>query len=311
MKDNNDLQDLKNMGFDNQMVDLSSHESDLPTLSSKIESNGSQESNYNNNNILDLKEPPSSISSSDQQDQQQPKPTDPTQKFISKLLCVFSFIRPYFKITYKDVKQRVISSFKPINNSFFEIAQSKPDLYGPFWIYTTLIYVIAAGGALSYYFTKSNSQNYFQLFVPVAGTILYTFGFGFPLAFWLCLKFFGVLLKYVTVICIYGYSLTCFIPVLIICSCGFGWVQWLFLTYAILNSTGFVLINLWNLIKGMENKKKYIFIGVLVTCQLIFYLTVKLYFFGSFTSEDNKSTSGLNNNTNQNTNTNVNNPTQN
>lgn len=283
MKDNNDLQDLQNIGFNNQMVDLSSHESSLPTLSSKIGGEAEKPS-LSHDNILDLKEPPSQISNSDQSTSSntQEKPTDPTQKFINKLLCVFSFIRPYFKVTYNDVKQRIIFSFKPINNSFYEIAESKPDLYGPFWIYTTLIYVIAAGGALSYYFT--NSKNYFQLFVPVAGTILYTFGFGFPLCFWLCLKFFGIIMKYVTIICIYGYSLTCFIPVLVICSCGYGWVQWLFLTYGILNSTGFFLINLWNIIKGLENKKKYIFIGILAFCQFVFYLTLKLYFFGSFGS---------------------------
>ena len=41
------------------------------------------------------------------------------------------------------------------NKSFYKIVNDKPDLYGPFWIYTTLIYVMAAGGALSYYFTNN------------------------------------------------------------------------------------------------------------------------------------------------------------
>ena len=122
--------------------------------------------------------------------------------------CIFRFIKPYFKVTFNDIKARIISSFKPIKNDFLKIAEDKPDLYGPFWIYTTLIYVIAAGGALSYYFTNS-ANNYFQMFVPVAGSILYSFGFGFPLVLWLCMKFFNISMKYVSLICLYGYSLFC------------------------------------------------------------------------------------------------------
>ena len=203
--------------------------------------------------------------------------------YVDKLLCIFNFIRPYFKVTFNDIKDRVKRSFIPIKNDFLDIAEKNPDLYGPFWIYTTLIYVIAAGGALSYYFTNS-SNNYFQMFVPVAGTILYSFGFGFPFALWLCMKIFKVEMKYISLICLYGYSLCCLIPVLILCSTGFGWIQWLCLIYGIANSTAFVLINLWNLIKEVEQKNRYIFLGIFCGGQFILFLILKLYFFGSFNS---------------------------
>ena len=209
-----------------------------------------------------------------------------TKSYIDKILCIFSFIRPYFKVTFNDIKARIIKSFVPINNSFFDIAVEHPDLYGPFWIYTTLIYVIAAGGALSYYFTNS-VNNYFQAFVPVAGSILYFFGFGFPFVMWLCLRIFKNEMKYVSLICLYGYSLTCFIPVLILCACGFAWVQWLLLLYGIVNSTAFVMLNLWNHIRSIEEKKKYIFLGIFGTGQFILFLILKFYFFGSFKSNSN------------------------
>ena len=209
-----------------------------------------------------------------------------TKSYIDKILCIFSFIRPYFKVTFNDIKTRIIKSFVPINNSFFNIAVEHPDLYGPFWIYTTLIYFIAAGGALSYYFTNS-VNNYFQAFVPVAGSILYFFGFGFPFVMWLCLRIFKNEMKYVSLICLYGYSLTCFIPVLILCACGFAWVQWLLLLYGIANSTAFVMLNLWNHIRTIEEKKKYIFLGIFGAGQFILFLILKFYFFGSFKSNSN------------------------
>ena len=220
------------------------------------------------------------------QKESEAKDSKTTKSYIDKILCIFSFIRPYFKVTFNDIKTRIIKSFIPINNSFFDIAVEHPDLYGPFWIYTTLIYVIAAGGALSYYFTNS-VNNYFQAFVPVAGSILYFFGFGFPFVMWLCLRIFKNEMKYVSLICLYGYSLTCFIPVLILCACGFAWVQWLLLLYGIANSTAFVMLNLWNHIRSIEEKKKYIFLGIFGAGQFILFLILKFYFFGSFKSNSN------------------------
>ena len=268
--------------------DINNQIGDLPILDSKIRINDEKKPEQSNTE----KDPIPPISENSQMETQPMEKVEntseaeaqketPSKSYIDKLLCIFNFIRPYFKVTYNDIKTRIIKSFIPIRNDFIDIAINTPDLYGPFWIYTTLIYVIAAGGALSYYFTNS-VNNYFQLFVPVAGSILYSFGFGFPFALWLCMKVFKIEMKYVSLICLYGYSLTCFVPVLILCSSGFGWIQWIFLTYGIANSTAFILINLWNLIKTLEEKNKYIFIGILAGGQFILFLVLKLYFFGSF-----------------------------
>ena len=271
--------------FNNQMIKLE-EKPDLDTLDSKITINDNeQQKGQDGGNVFgDSVEPKKEFEQMMQVEntsEQEAKKEVESSSYINKLLCVFRFIRPYFKVTYDEIKNRIKCSFKPINNDFLKIAEEYPDLYGPFWIYTTLIYVIAAGGALSYYFTNS-ANNYFQMFVPVAGSILYSFGFGFPFALWLCMKIFKLKMNYVSLICLYGYSLCCLIPVLILCSTGFGWIQWLFLTYGIANSTAFVLINLWNIIKSLEERNKYIFLGIFGGGQLILFLILKFYFFGSF-----------------------------
>ena len=279
--------DLNKEEFNNQMIDLT-HQENLPTLDNKITMNDEQkqetsnsENNTNSSPFENNQMETQQMDKVENTSEEETKKEAPSKSFLEKLLCVFNFIRPYFKITYNDIKTRIIKSFIPIKNDFLDIVSEKPDLYGPFWIYTTLIYVIAAGGALSYYFTNA-VNNYFQLFVPVAGSILYSFGFGFPFVLWLCLKIFKIEMKYVSLICLYGYSLTCFVPVLILCASGFGWIQWILLTYGIANSSAFILINLWNLIKSLEQKNKYIFIGILCGGQFILFLVLKLYFFGSF-----------------------------
>ncbi len=204
--------------------------------------------------------------------------SDMKKSYIEKMLCFLNYFRQYFRITTNQVEQRIISSFKPYNSKFYEEASNNPDLYGPFWIYTTLIFVIASGGSLSKYFNGDNSKNYFQSFVRGAGSLIYIFGFGFPFLIWGYMKFIGEVISYFYILCIYGYSFSPFIPIIILCSCGINVIQWILLCYAIANSTLFVITNLWKEINKQEQKKKYSLIGIIVALQFILFLILKLYF---------------------------------
>lgn len=202
--------------------------------------------------------------------------------WIDKMLCCLNFLRKYFSITSLEVRQRLVQSFIPFNSGFYEICVNKPDLYGPFWIYTTLVFVIAACGSLSSYFQNQIDQNFYQQFVPIAGTTVYSIGFGLPLLLYILLKFFGEKISYFSTVCIYGYSLCVFIPVTIICSCGNVYVQWIFLSYGVLASTSFILFNFWKIFSIQTGNKKYILIGIVIIVQVVLFLLLKLYFFETF-----------------------------
>ena len=226
---------------------------------------------------------------------------------IEKLLCFLNYFRDYFKITTNDIKKRLILSFNPLKNEFYKETINKPDLYGPFWIYTTLIFVICAGGSLSKYFQGAKTENFFTKFVPTATSIIYTIGFLIPFVIYLAYRFINnnnnnyipqtneinnssnlssssnERPKYMVILCIYGYSLTPFIPVMILCSCGIEFIQWILLIYGFGSSTGFVLINLWLFIGNQNDpKKKFGLIGFVVFCQIILFLILKFYFFEEF-----------------------------
>jgi hypothetical protein len=83
------------------------------------------------------------------------------------------FLKKYFNVTTADVRSRLLYSLVPFNSKFYDISEQTPDLYGPFWIYTTLIFIIAAAGSLSGYLQDVSSQNFFQQFVPIATGIVY------------------------------------------------------------------------------------------------------------------------------------------
>ena len=284
------MDDLSNQNdLDNQMISL-----DTPNqqIESNFKVNINDEIDKTNLNTIQQPNLTSMIISEDTQRKIAEKAVNnfaekAEKTYLEKLLCFLNYFKQYFKITTKEIENRIISSLKPINNSFYEEAINKPDLYGPFWIYTTLIFSIAAGGSLSKYFNNISTENFFQKFVPIAGSLIYIIGFGFPFLLYLGIRIFGEKIPYFTIVCIYGYSHTCFIPVMLICSCGVGFIQWIFLLYGSINSTMFVVINFWKELQKCEQKKKYGLLGLIIIVQFILFLVFKLYFFDSFSTSNN------------------------
>jgi hypothetical protein len=70
---------------------------------------------------------------------------------------------------------------------------SYPDFYGPFWILTTIIFLLSSAGNLSRYFYNFEKDAYiFKLELVRYGImVVYSFGFGFPFVFHFILKLLG------------------------------------------------------------------------------------------------------------------------
>ncbi|KAI5064413.1 hypothetical protein GOP47_0021083 [Adiantum capillus-veneris] len=58
---------------------------------------------------------------------------------------------PYFNVDTSDVLERIRDSLLPYKGDFVEKVGHNPDIYGPFWICTTLIFVAAALGNFASY----------------------------------------------------------------------------------------------------------------------------------------------------------------
>lgn len=71
--------------------------------------------------------------------------------------------------------------------------KAKPDLYGPMWIYTTLIIVLSISGNYSLYLQSDKTKKFvYQFnFIPIAATVIYAVGLGLPFALKLMMKFLG------------------------------------------------------------------------------------------------------------------------
>jgi len=82
----------------------------------------------------------------------------------------FEFLKKYFDVDADDIKNKMIAALTPMNTKFQELAEKSPDLYGPFWIYATLVFLVAVAGNLSGYLNSKDSSNfkYDFNFVPVS-----------------------------------------------------------------------------------------------------------------------------------------------
>ena len=84
--------------------------------------------------------------------------------------------------------------------------------------------------------------NFFENFVPIAASIIYGIGFIVPLIIIIIMKCFGSNNSYISVLCIYGYSFSIYIPVVFVCGFGINFFQWIFLLYAAFSITSLLLI---------------------------------------------------------------------
>lgn len=103
-------------------------------------------------------------------------------------------LQPYFNVTTKEVLTRFGLSLVPFNKKFFENYNNRPDLYGPFWILTTLVAALFIAGNISRYITWPSKQTPFSYSfktVPVATSVIYGVGIGLPLLIKLILNLYG------------------------------------------------------------------------------------------------------------------------
>ena len=84
------------------------------------------------------------------------------------------FFQAYFDVTTDEIKDRFISSLLPFNKRFFALYKDKPDLYGPFWIYTTLVVILAITSNFQHYLESSDEFAYDFRFVPIAALVVYS-----------------------------------------------------------------------------------------------------------------------------------------
>ena len=208
-----------------------------------------------------------------------------TVNYINNYL---SFISKYFDVELNDIIQKLKGAIIPLNKVFYESIEQKPELYGPFWTFTTIIFLITVIGNLNGYLSSNNNFSSNFDFMPYSALFIYGFGFGVPLLIYLVSKFvFKIDIDFVSNLCVYGYSFVILIPVLFACIIPSDFLETIFLIYFLVHSSIFLFYNIYLLISEKAPKAKYAILGILGGFQLILFFSLKFYFFKNVSGRKN------------------------
>ena len=83
--------------------------------------------------------------------------------WLDNINCNLTFLQAYFDFETDEIIKRLIASLIPFNKNFIHLVEKNPDLYGPFWIYTTLIFIIASAGSLTKYIQGAADEDFVYL----------------------------------------------------------------------------------------------------------------------------------------------------
>ncbi|XP_059656229.1 uncharacterized protein LOC132303131 [Cornus florida] len=189
--------------------------------------------------------------------------------------------KPYFDVDTSDVLERIKDSLFPFKGSFSEKTANNPDLYGPFWICTTLIFVAASIGTFVTYLAhklRNKEWNYDINLVTWSAGLFYGYVTVVPLCLYLILKYFSAPSGLVQLFCLYGYSLFVFIPALCLSVVPLEAFRWVVAGVAGFMSATFVALNLRNHIKA-ANERWFLIVAGIFLLQVALAVVLKLYLF--------------------------------
>jgi len=196
------------------------------------------------------------------------------------------YYKPYFDVDTADISSRIMSSlfYCRSEQNFLASISARPDAYGPFWISTTLVFTLAVAshlnGFLSSYFSGALWEYDFSD-VMSASSLIYSYTLLAPLGLWFLFRQYEQGLKFVTVLCLYGYSLTVLLPAVLLCMIPSELICWVSLLLASLSSSIFLLRSLGPLVITQARKQAAVLLGSVGLIQLSLVLLLKFYFFYS------------------------------
>ncbi|KAK8727974.1 hypothetical protein OTU49_009325 [Cherax quadricarinatus] len=194
----------------------------------------------------------------------------------------FDFYQQFFDVESKQVGDRILWSMvpKPGVSYLQSYIRPNPDLYGPFWICTTLAFTTAITGNLANYLAASPAETYIWRYefrkVTLAASAIFAYAWLIPIAVWGLLVWRGSRAKIslLELLCIYGYSLAIFIPVSILWMVPQDWFKWCLAIVAPVLSGSVLVRTVWPSLSH-DTKKVAISIAVFI---LVLHATLALGF---------------------------------
>ena len=181
----------------------------------------------------------------------------------------------YCDINTSTVVYRLKKTLWPFNEQkFFE---SKADLYGAFWIPTTLIFILLFSCTLSLKISDPSAKFDPQALI-VTSAMVYTFVFSVPAVLSFAI-FSGAEISYMELTSLYGYSYFLFWPAALVSVLNFSFVRWISFGVSSVLAGALLTKNFYNEIEFLQGWTKYASIIISLSGYIVLTVVANLYLF--------------------------------
>ncbi|KAL8807736.1 MAG: hypothetical protein Q9182_000547 [Xanthomendoza sp. 2 TL-2023] len=263
---------MTNRGYD-VVVDVDDHEGDLghTDLQEDLEFHSSNFTTHPS------KPPPSSTYA----------PPTPSSLTSKRYLWTLSFYAQFFAVDTTHVLHRCLSALVP-RRPFLDILDGNPDLYGPFWIATTVVFILFLTGTISQYLASHHDTAFVYNFKLLSGAAGLVYGYTavVPIALWGLLRWFGAggaesSISLVECWALYGYANVIWIPVALISWSPIAILNYVFVAVGFTVSAVFLTRNLWPVVSVTEAKVSRVLVLGVVAAHAGLAIAIKILFFAA------------------------------
>ncbi|KAF8654802.1 hypothetical protein AX16_003371 [Volvariella volvacea WC 439] len=199
------------------------------------------------------------------------------------------YYQQYFDVDTQTVLQRCYATLIPSSNgTYIATHLNPPDLYGPFWTLTTLIFTIFLSSSLAasisaYLSAPGEAYDYDFHLLSIAVSLVYAYGLGFPLLLWLGLRYLGVgEWSMIEAVALWGYGQFVWVPVSVLCVIPVPLVRWVLVFAAFGLSGYFLVVNVYPILATAEAKATRLIVIVIAALHAGLALTFKVLFFSYY-----------------------------
>ena len=210
-----------------------------------------------------------------------------------------SFYAQFFDVDTSAVLSRCWAALYPRAN-FLDVLEGNPDLYGPFWIATTVVLILFLGGTISQYLSTTGSAPFMYDFKLLSGMLslqttiklcantlslgaaglIYGYTLFIPVVLFLILRYFGSdSANLLECWALYGYSNLIWIPVALISWSPLTLLNWIFVAVGFGMSIAFLLRNLYPVLSATDRQVNKVLLVVVVALHAGLAVAIKILFF--------------------------------
>ncbi|KAI9595663.1 hypothetical protein BDF19DRAFT_61284 [Syncephalis fuscata] len=191
------------------------------------------------------------------------------------------YYKQYFNVDTDQVLVRAKAALIP-QGSFIDRIALTPDLYGPFWIPTTVIFTCFVTSSLAGSLAAYLSQKPYQYDLSVlsfAVSTIYSYVAGMSLAVWAAAKYFGCQASWLELLAVYGYGMTVWIPISVLSVLPYNSLRWVLVLIGFAISGYFIFQNVRQVLMRSQHQRTQALLLIVLAAHAILALLFKTQFF--------------------------------